>query len=130
AKRAVILATGSSPKSLPGVAIDEKIVISSNGAVRNETRPQSIIVVGAGAVGMEFADVYASYGAQVTLLEALPRVLPLEDEDASTQLARLFARRGMTVRTGVKVQAVKVGGHGGAVGVGAEGTEEHHESGE
>jgi len=76
AGRALILATGSRPRSLPGVSIDEKLVISSNGAVRNETRPASIVVIGAGAVGVEFADVYASYGTQVTLLEALPRVLP------------------------------------------------------
>src|SRR5580765_4459497 len=64
--RAVILGTGSEPKSLPGVTIDEKTVISSNGAVRNERHPKSIAVVGAGAVGVEFADVFASYGVQVT----------------------------------------------------------------
>jgi dihydrolipoamide dehydrogenase len=115
AKRAVILATGSQPKSLPGVTIDEKVVISSNGAVRNEARPQSIVVIGAGAVGMEFADVYAAYGTQVTVLEALPRVLPVEDEDASTLLARLFTRRGITVKTGVKVSSVKPGGPGAIV---------------
>jgi dihydrolipoamide dehydrogenase len=115
AKRAVILATGSSPKSLPGVTIDEKVVISSNGAVRNEGRPQSIIVIGAGAVGMEFADVYAAYGTQVTVLEALPRVLPVEDEDASTLLTRLFGRRGITIKTGVKVSSVKPGGPGALV---------------
>jgi dihydrolipoamide dehydrogenase len=115
AGRGVILATGSQPKSLPGVTIDEKVVISSNGAVRNETRPASLIVIGAGAVGMEFADVYAAYGTQVTVLEALPRVLPLEDEDASTLLTRLFSRRGMTLKTGVKVSAVKPGGPGAIV---------------
>jgi len=115
AKRAVILATGSQPKSLPGVTIDEKVVISSNGAVRNETRPQSIVVIGAGAVGMEFADVYAAYGSQVTVLEALPRVLPVEDEEASTLIARLFGRRGITVKTGVKVSSVKPGGPGAIV---------------
>ncbi|HTO13935.1 MAG TPA: dihydrolipoyl dehydrogenase [Candidatus Binatia bacterium] len=115
AKRAVILATGSQPKSLPGVTIDERLVISSNGAVRNEARPASIIVIGAGAVGMEFADVYAAYGAQVTVLEALPRVLPVEDEDASALLARLFTRRGITVKTGVKVSSVKPGGPGAVV---------------
>jgi dihydrolipoamide dehydrogenase len=115
AKRAVILATGSQPKSLPGVTIDEKLVISSNGAVRNEARPLSIIVIGAGAVGMEFADVYAAYGTQVTVLEALPRVLPVEDEDASTLLTRLFSRRGITVKTGVKVSSVKPGGPGAIV---------------
>ncbi|HEU5193495.1 MAG TPA: dihydrolipoyl dehydrogenase [Methylomirabilota bacterium] len=115
AKRAVILATGSQPKSLPGVTIDEKIVISSNGAVRNEARPKSIIVIGAGAVGMEFADVYAAYGTQVTVLEALPRVLPIEDEDASMLLNRLFTRRGIIVKTGVKVSSVKPGGPGAIV---------------
>jgi len=72
----VILATGSEPKSLPGVPIDEKTVISSNGAVRSERSPKSIVVIGAGAVGVEFADVYATYGAQVTILEALPRLCP------------------------------------------------------
>jgi len=115
AKRAVILATGSQPKSLPGVTIDEKVVISSNGAVRNEARPQSIVIIGAGAVGMEFADVYAAYGTQVTVLEALPRVLPVEDEDASALIARLFGRRGITVKTGVKVSSVKPGGPGAIV---------------
>ena len=70
------------------------------------------MVIGAGAVGVEFADVYASYGTQVTLLEALPRVLPIEDEDASTLITRLFGRRGITIKTGVKVSAVKPGGPG------------------
>jgi dihydrolipoyl dehydrogenase len=115
AARAIILATGSQPKSLPGVTIDEKLVISSNGAVRNETRPKSIAVIGAGAVGMEFADVYAAYGTQVTVLEALPRVLPVEDEDASTLVSRLFSRRGITIKTGVKVSSVKPGGPGAIV---------------
>jgi dihydrolipoamide dehydrogenase len=109
---AVILATGSQPRSLPGVSIDEKTVISSNGAVRNETRPASIVVIGAGAVGMEFADVYAAYGAQVTVLEALDRVLPVEDAEASALVARLFGRRGITIKTGVKVSGVKPGGPG------------------
>jgi dihydrolipoamide dehydrogenase len=109
---AVILATGSQPRSLPGVSIDEKTVISSNGAVRNETRPASIVVIGAGAVGMEFADVYAAYGTQVTVLEALDRVLPVEDAEASALVARLFRRRGITIKTGVKVSGVKPGGPG------------------
>jgi dihydrolipoamide dehydrogenase len=104
--RAVILATGSEPKSLPGVTIDEARVISSNGAVRQEKRPASIVVIGAGAVGVEFADVYASYGSEVTLLEALPRIVPVEDEDVSTQLARSFGRRKIAVRAGVKVAGV------------------------
>jgi dihydrolipoamide dehydrogenase len=115
---AIILATGSQPKSLPGVSIDEKVVISSNGAVRNETRPASIVVIGAGAVGMEFADVYAAYGTQVTVLEALERVLPVEDAEASALVARLFGRRGITLKTGVKVSAVKPGGPGAIVETG------------
>jgi len=112
AGRAVILATGSEPKSLPGVAIDEKLLISSNGAVRNEAKPKSIIVIGAGAVGVEFADVYRSYGVEVTLLEALPRIVPIEDEEVSAQLTRSLSRRGITIKTGVKVSAVKPGGAG------------------
>ena len=122
--KAIILATGSEPKSLPGVTIDEKTVISSNGAVRNESKPRSMIVIGAGAVGMEFADVYAAYGVQVTVLEALPRVLPIEDEEVSALVGRVFARRGMTVRAGVKVNSVAPGGGGVAVEVEAEGKTE------
>ncbi len=122
--RAVILATGSEPRSLPGVAIDEARVVSSNGAVRNEAKPGSLIIIGAGAVGMEFADVYAAYGVNVTVLEALPRVLPIEDEEVSAQIARLFTRRGIAVRPGVKVGAVKVEGDGVAVEVEAEGKRE------
>jgi dihydrolipoamide dehydrogenase len=110
--RAVILATGAEPKSLPGVRIDEERVISSNGAVRQERRPASLIVIGAGAVGVEFADVYAAYGTQVTILEALPRLLPLEDEEVSTHLTRSFTRRGIAVKTGVKVQSVSAGASG------------------
>jgi dihydrolipoamide dehydrogenase len=113
--RAVILATGSEPKSLPGVAIDEQVVISSNGAVRQEHRPASLIVIGAGAVGVEFADVYRAYGTEVTILEALPRLVPIEDEEVSTQLARTFGRRGITIKTGVKVSTITRGGAGAIV---------------
>jgi dihydrolipoamide dehydrogenase len=118
--RAVILGTGSEPKSLPGVTIDEKLVISSNGAVRNERQPKSLAVIGAGAVGVEFADVFASYGVEVTLLEALPRIVPIEDEEVSKELTRTFTRRGITVKTGVKVASVKPGGAGAIVDLGGE----------
>ena len=118
--RAVILGTGSEPKSLPGVTIDEKLVISSNGAVRNERKPKSLAVIGAGAVGVEFADVFASYGVEVTLLEALPRIIPIEDEEVSKELTRTFTRRGITVKTGVKVASVKPGGTGAVVDLGGE----------
>jgi dihydrolipoamide dehydrogenase len=110
--RAIIVATGSEPRSLPGIPIDEQHVLSSTGALRQERAPKSLIVIGAGAVGVEFADVYAAYGTQVTVLEALPRVVPIEDEEVSALLARTFSRRGMTLKTGVKVTAVKPGGAG------------------
>jgi dihydrolipoamide dehydrogenase len=121
---AVILGTGSEPKSLPGVAIDEARIISSNGAVRNEAKPRSLIIIGAGAVGMEFADVYSAYGVQVTVLEALPRVLPIEDEEVSAQIQRLFTRRGLTVRTGVTVRSVKPDADGVSVDIETEGKAE------
>jgi dihydrolipoamide dehydrogenase len=120
----IILATGSEPKSLPGVPIDERRIMSSNGAVRAEARPGSLVIIGAGAVGMEFADVYAAYGAEVTVLEALPRVLPMEDEEAGAQVARLFARRGVTVRTGVTVRAVRPDDAGVSLEVEADGKAE------
>jgi len=126
--KAIILATGSEPRSLPGVTIDEKQVISSNGAVRTEAKPASLIIIGAGAVGMEFADVYGAYGVPVTVLEALPRVLPVEDEEVSALLARVFSRRGMTVRTGVRVQKVSPGKAGLAVEIEAEGKTERLEA--
>jgi dihydrolipoamide dehydrogenase len=124
ARRAVILGTGSEPRSLPGVTIDEKRIISSTGAVTNESRPGSLVIIGAGAVGIEFADVYAAYGVPVTVLEALPRVLPIEDEEVSAQIARLFSRRGITIRTGVRVKSVTPGPSAVAVAVEAEGKTE------
>jgi dihydrolipoamide dehydrogenase len=110
--RAVVLATGARPKSLPGIAIDGRRVISSDEALRLERLPASVIVIGAGAVGVEFADVFAAYGVPVTLVEALPRVLPLEDEELSRLLARSFGRRKMELRTGARVKTVAPAGDG------------------
>ncbi len=113
--RAVIVGAGSESRSLPGVTIDEKVVLSSTGAVSSEHRPASLIVIGAGAVGVEFADVYRAYGTEVTILEALDRVVPIEDVEVSSQLARAFSRRGITLKTGVKVSAITVGPSGAVV---------------
>jgi dihydrolipoamide dehydrogenase len=110
--RAVIVATGSEPRSLPGVTIDEERVLSSTGAVSREQAPKSLVIVGAGAVGVEFADIYSAYGTAVTVLEALPRILPIEDEEVSAQLTRNLTRRGIALRTGAKVSAVTAGGAG------------------
>jgi dihydrolipoamide dehydrogenase len=119
--RGVIVATGAGPKSLPGVAVDGTRVISSDEALRLDRLPPSVIVIGAGAVGVEFADVFAAYGAQVTVVEALPRLLPIEDEEISKLLARSFAKRKIEVRAGAKVQAVKPGRHGMTVEIEQEG---------
>src|SRR5262249_18823572 len=119
--RAVLVATGAEPKSLPGVAIDGVRVISSHHALRLERLPASVIVIGAGAVGVEFADVFAAYGTRVTLVEALPRLLPIEDEEISRLLARSFAKRQIDVRTAARVQSVKVAGDGVPVGMKNEG---------
>jgi dihydrolipoamide dehydrogenase len=119
--KAVVLATGAVPKSLPGVPIDKTRVISSDEALRLERLPPSVVVIGAGAVGVEFADVFAAYGVQVTIVEALPRLLPIEDEEISKLLARSFAKRKIDVRVGVKVQAVRVGKDGVSVEIEQEG---------
>jgi dihydrolipoamide dehydrogenase len=119
--RAVILATGAAPKSLPGVAIDGTRVISSDEALRLTRLPPSAIVIGAGAVGVEFADVFAAYGVKVTVVEALPRLLPIEDEEISKVLARSFAKRKIDIRVGAKVQAVRPGRDGVAVEIEHEG---------
>jgi dihydrolipoamide dehydrogenase len=95
--------------------MDGTRVISSDEALRLDRLPASVIVIGAGAVGVEFADVFAAYGVQVTVVEALPRLLPLEDEEISRLLARSFAKRKIEVRAGAKVHAVKPGRDGVAV---------------
>jgi dihydrolipoamide dehydrogenase len=118
---AIVLATGAAPKSLPGVTIDKTRIISSDEALRLEQLPPSIVVIGAGAVGVEFADVFAAYGVQVTIVEALPRLLPVEDEEISKLLTRSFAKRKIDVRTGVKVQAVRPGRDGVTVELEQEG---------
>jgi dihydrolipoamide dehydrogenase len=91
----VILATGSRPKMLPGLRVSER-VFTSDEALWLDRIPSSAIVIGAGAVGLEFASMYRSFGAEVTVLEALPRLAPLEDEEVSKQIARAFRKRGIT----------------------------------
>jgi dihydrolipoamide dehydrogenase len=118
--RAVVLATGATPKSLPGIALGER-VISSDEALRLERLPASVVIIGGGAVGVEFADVFAAYGVAVTVVEALPRLLPLEDEEISRILSRSFTKRGIDLRVGATVQGVKPDGDGVAVDLEHEG---------
>jgi dihydrolipoamide dehydrogenase len=108
---AVVLATGSQPNLLPGMEIGER-VITSDQALDLDRIPASAVVIGAGAVGLEFASLYRSFGAEVTLIEALDRLAPLEDEDISKDVARAFRKRGITTHAGAKVQDVKESGDG------------------
>ncbi len=101
----VIIASGSRPKLLPDVQITDR-VITSDQALWYDRIPESAVVIGAGAVGLEFASLYRSLGAEVTLLEALPRLAPLEDEDVSKQIARAFRKRGIASAAGVSVKSV------------------------
>ncbi|MFM7718484.1 MAG: dihydrolipoyl dehydrogenase [Actinomycetota bacterium] len=102
----VVIATGSRPKLIPGVEIGERVVTSDQ-ALWHPTIPSSAIVIGAGAVGLEFASFYRSMGAEVTLLEGLPRIVPLEDEDVSKELARAYRKRGIAMHAGAKVQEIR-----------------------
>ena len=110
AKKAVILATGSRVKGLPqaGLELNKTTVISSDEALTLEKAPKSIAIVGAGAVGCEFADVFNAFGSKVTLLDVLPNILPLEDAEVSTTLGRSFKKRGIDVIPNAKISNVKV----------------------
>ena len=100
----LVVASGSQPKSLPGLTMDGEAVINSDHAVKLEQMPKSVVIVGAGAVGTEFACVYNGYGAQVTLVEFLPTLLPAEDTEVGQLLARVLTKRGIKVVTGAQVQ--------------------------
>jgi dihydrolipoamide dehydrogenase len=103
--RFVLVATGSEARALPGVAFSER-VLSNREILNLPAIPRSLIVVGGGAVGVEFASIYRSFGTEVTLLEALPRIVPLEDEEISAELERAFRRRGIRVLTRAAVESV------------------------
>jgi len=106
---AIIVATGSSPKSLPGVEFDDERVFNSDHATLARTLPGSIAIIGAGAVGVEFATFYRQMGASVTLIEALDRLVPLEDEEVSRVLLQSFQRAGIDIRLTASVKGVRRG---------------------
>jgi dihydrolipoamide dehydrogenase len=103
----IILATGAHAASIPGLEIDGQKVVTYLEAILQEKLPQSVVIIGAGAIGVEFATVWSSYGSKVTIVEMLPRILPLEDEEASAELAKQFKRRGIDILTATKVQGVE-----------------------
>ncbi|HET7685094.1 MAG TPA: dihydrolipoyl dehydrogenase [Candidatus Limnocylindria bacterium] len=96
----LILATGSAPRSLPGLEPDGHLIITSDEALRRNDVPQRVTIVGAGAIGVEWASMYRDFGAEVTVIEYLDRVVPLEDPDISKELARTFRKRGITAHVG------------------------------
>jgi len=110
ATRALVLASGSAPKSLPGLEIDGQRVITSDHALRLDYLPKSVIVLGAGAVGVEFASFWRSMGADVTVVEILPGLVPLEDADIQKELGRAFRKRGIEVLVDTRFEAAKVDG--------------------
>ncbi len=105
--RHVLLATGSAPRSLPGLEIDGDRVITSEHALALDRVPASVVVLGGGVIGVEFASVWRSFGAEVTIVEALPHLLPLEDEANSKLLERAYRRRGINFELGVRFEGVK-----------------------
>lgn len=101
----LIIATGSRPRSLPGLTIDESQVLSSDGALRLEELPKSIVIVGGGVIGMEWASMLHDFGVEVTVLEYADHLLPLEDKEISKELTRLYKKKKMTIVTSAEVQA-------------------------
>lgn len=128
--RNVIIATGSVPKQLPDVEVDGRVVMTSDDALRVERIPQRAVIIGAGAIGMEFATFWNAIGTEVTVVEALDRALPLEDAYSSKAVARAFRRAGIEVVTGAMVEKVTVADHDdprAVVSVSADGSSQEHE---
>jgi dihydrolipoamide dehydrogenase len=107
----IILATGSKVRGLPGITVDGSSIVTSDEILELKQVPKSLVVIGAGAVGIEFASIYARFGSTVTVIELLPRVLPLEDEEISAEAGKLLSKQ-MTIHTGAKTEAALKTAHG------------------
>jgi dihydrolipoamide dehydrogenase len=103
----IVLSTGSEPRSLPGLEIDGERVITSDHALVLDRVPESVIILGGGVIGVEFASVWRSFGAEVTIVEMLPQLVPLEDENSAKLLQRAFRRRGIKFELGTRFESVK-----------------------
>ena len=103
----VLLATGSVPRSIPGLDIDHQRVVTSDDALGMDRIPASVVILGAGAIGCEFASVWSSFGAEVTIVEALPHLVPLEEESSSKLLERAFRKRGIKQELGARFEKVE-----------------------
>jgi dihydrolipoamide dehydrogenase len=112
ARKELVIATGSAPRSVPGIDVDRKRIIFSDEAIHLNEVPKSIAIMGSGAVGVEFASIFKSYGSEVTVIELLPRLVPGEDEAVSAELEKNFKRRGIKSLTSTKVTSAKAGASG------------------
>lgn len=104
----IIVATGARARQIPGIPVDGETILTSREAIVLREVPDRVVIVGGGAIGVEFADIYHSYGSEVTIVEMLPSLVPLEDEEVSQTLERAFRRRGIGYRTGATVQGITV----------------------
>jgi dihydrolipoamide dehydrogenase len=120
----VIIATGARARSLPGIEIDGDVVMTSTHALSLREQPESVVIVGGGPIGCEFGYFYKAYGANVTIVELLDRLLPLEDTDVSRQLERAFKQQKIEYRTGAKVAGIQVANGKATVAVSANGKDE------
>ncbi|MBT4529978.1 MAG: dihydrolipoyl dehydrogenase [Phycisphaerae bacterium] len=111
----VLIATGAKPRELPFAPCDSKTILQSSHAMTLEERPESLAIIGSGAIGMEFAYVYNAFGTKVTIIEMLDRILPLEDEDISKLAGRAFKKQGMDIHTGASVNAIETNDNGATV---------------
>ncbi len=108
----IIIATGSHSAPIPGVAIDGERILTYHEAILQTTLPESVVIIGAGAIGAEFATIWNSYGVKVTMVEMLPRILPLEDEEIGQELGKIFTKNKIEILTGHKVQSIAAGKNG------------------
>jgi dihydrolipoamide dehydrogenase len=108
----VLIATGSTPRSLPGIEIDHQAILSSDSILELAEVPKSLLVIGSGAVGVEFASMFSRFGSKTSVVEILPRIVPLEDEEVSKELAASFKRQGIAVYVDTRVERVTKGDGG------------------
>jgi dihydrolipoamide dehydrogenase len=116
----IIVATGSSTALLPGVVADGQQVLTYHEAILQEHLPKSVVIIGAGPIGLEFATIWNGYGVGVTVVEMLPRIAPLEDEEISQELAKSLSKRGLKLLTGARVEKIEGGKAGVKVSIGGE----------
>jgi dihydrolipoamide dehydrogenase len=112
ARKEIIVATGSAPRSVPGITIDRTRIITSDEAIHLKEVPKSIVILGSGAVGVEFASIFRRFGSEVTIVELLPRLVPVEDEAVSAELEKSFRKHGIKIHTGARVSGATVNGEG------------------